>query len=99
MKFTASDQREAAKYGLKLGAPFKATKKLLLEQGWVLDRQWLTDRSSQPLDGEEMICGNGWDAACSTAFKRNDVVLELMLSGVNDGRPLVDARPQSKALR
>lgn len=40
MKFTASDQREAAKYGLKLGASFKATRKILLKQGWVLDRQW-----------------------------------------------------------
>lgn len=36
-----------------------------------------------------MVCGNGWDATCSTVFKRNDVALELMLSGVNDRMPLV----------
>ena len=89
MKFTASDQRQAAKYGLKLGAPFKTTRRILLKQGWVVDRQWLKDNSLQPLDGKEMICGNGLDAACSTVFQRNDVVLELMLSGVNDGLPLV----------
>lgn len=90
MKFSASEIKNAAKYGLRLTAPFKIVKKKLLKQGWQLDREYLGAGSLDPQSNQAMICGSGWDAICSTAFKRGDEVLYLKMSGTNDGAPLID---------
>ena len=91
MKFSSSEKRDAAKYGLQLAAPFKVNKLALLKQGWVLDQQWVADDNSGHADDREMTCGNGLDAVCQSAFRKNDVVLVLTLSGTNEGMPLVAA--------
>jgi hypothetical protein len=91
MAFSSSEKRDAAKFGVRLAAPFKANKQALLKQGWVLDKQWLADGESEPLNGREMICGNGLDAVCQTAFRKHGIVLVLALSGVNDGAPVISA--------
>ena len=91
MKFSAAEKRAAAKYRLQLAAPFEANKHTLIQQGWVLDKRWLSDKTSEPFDGREMICGSGWDAVCQTAFRKNEVVLVLTLSGGTEGAPLVAA--------
>lgn len=100
MKFSSSQKRNAAKHGLQLGAPFKATKQALARQGWVLDRQWLSDGDSRQSNDREMVCGSGADAVCQTAFRRKGAVLLLTLSSTNEGMPLVDTEviaPRSPA--
>jgi hypothetical protein len=91
MKFSSSERRDAARYGLQLAAPFKAHKQALVQQGWVLDKQWLRQGESEPFDDQETICGSGLDAVCQSAFRKNDVVLVLTLSGTNEGKPLIAA--------
>ena len=91
MKFSSSEKREAAKYGLQLAAPFKDNKFTLSKQGWVLDQQWLANDNSGHANDREMTCGSGLDAVCQTAFRKNDVVLVLTLSGTSEGMPLLAA--------
>jgi hypothetical protein len=89
MKFSGTEVEAAAKYGLRLAEPFKIVKHKLLKRGWQLDREYLNDAPRSAQKDHEMICGSGWDALCSTAFKRGNDVLYLKMSGTNDGTPLV----------
>jgi len=89
MRFSALEKRQAARYGLRLAAPFEANKQALLKHGWVLDRGGQADADSAPGNDHELSCGSGWDAVCQAAFTRGDLMLSLTLSGVNEGRPLV----------
>jgi len=87
MKFSKEERKEAANYGLRLGAPYKSVNRILLQHGWVVDHAWLKENSAHPESG--MLCGEGYNAACSTAYKKNYKHLYLDLSGTNDGIPLV----------
>ena len=103
MKFSASEKRAAEKYGLRLGAAFKDNKRALLKRGWVLDKQGMGDDGAALTKDEEMHCGSGLDAVCQAAFKKNDALLVLTLSGVKEGTPLVatevvEGRPSAPAL-
>lgn len=89
MKFSPTDKRQAANYGLQLGVSFEANKRALMKQGWALDKHSLDDDNSGPSNGREMSCGSGWDAVCQTAFAKEKVLLVLTLSAVNEGAPLV----------
>lgn len=89
MKFSASETKGAAKYGVRLAEPFKIAKQKLLKQGWQLDRKYVSENSSLSHASDEMICGSGWDAICSAAFKRGNEVLYLKMSGTNEGIPLI----------
>ena len=89
MTFSASEKRLAAQYGLRLAAPFEASKQALLKQGWVLDKGGLADADAGLSDGQEPSCGSGWDAVCQSAFRKGDVLLSLTFSGANEGLPLV----------
>jgi len=89
MKFSKQERKEAAKYGLRLGEPYKSVKRNLTRQGWVVDRVWLERERSGPLEDGDLICGNGYNMVCSTAFmKKNRKRLYVSLSGTNEGTPL-----------
>jgi hypothetical protein len=94
MRFTAAERKAAAGYGLVLGASYQASRRQLLKHGWQLDRAWLDENAPIPIGKDEMICGSGMNASCSTAFRRGKQVLMLILSATNDGFPLIDARPE-----
>lgn len=89
MRFSDSETKAAAKYGLRLTEPFKVVKEKLSKQGWKLDQEYLKQESILPKANQDMICGNGWDAVCSTAFKRGTEVIYLQMSGTNEGNPLI----------
>lgn len=91
MKFSSSEKRAAASHGLQLAAPFAANKRALLKRGWNLGKQWLSENGAGAADGKEMRCGSGLDAVCQTAFRKNERVLVLTLSAVNEGKPLIAA--------
>jgi hypothetical protein len=94
MRFTAAERKAAAGYGLVLGAPYQTVRRQLLTHGWQLDRAWLDENAPSPVGKDEMICGSGMNASCSTAFRRGKQVLMLILSATNAGFPLIDARPE-----
>ncbi len=89
MKFTPKEHRKAAELGLHLGDSYKSVQHTLTKHGWKLDRAWLNESATGPLTDGELICGSGWDAVCSTAFKSGKVVLVLTFSGTNSGIPLI----------
>lgn len=89
MTFSAPAIKKAEKYGLRLADPFTVVKQKLAQQGWQLDRAYMSEDAPQASASEEMICGRGWDAVCSTAFKRGKERLYLNMSGTNDGMPLI----------
>ncbi|XLZ68044.1 serine hydrolase domain-containing protein [Massilia sp. SR12] len=89
MKFSAPAIARAEQYGLHLADPFSVVKHKLAQQGWVIDRAYLSEDAPQASAAEEMVCGRGWDAVCSTAFKLGNETLYLSMSGTNDGTPLI----------
>jgi hypothetical protein len=99
MRFTLNETQNAEKYGLALTAPFTIVKQNLQKQGWKVDRKWLSESEAQPIGEEEMLCGSGYDAICTTAFRRDEAVLVLTLSGTNDGLPLIGVGPETRTDR
>jgi hypothetical protein len=89
MKFSIKERQNASKYGLKLGTPYKISKQKLIKHGWNLDWGWLKDNFPEPPSKDGLYCGNGYDAVCQTAFRKNNMTLFLLLSGTNDGVPLI----------
>lgn len=85
MKFSKAAIKTAGKYGLHLADPFIVVKQTLIQQGWQVDLAYSSEDA--PLD--EVMCGRGWDAVCSTAFKRGNETLYLTMSGTNEGMPLI----------
>lgn len=97
MKFSSAAKRDAAKYGLQLGASFKANKQTLLKQGWAVDKYSLSEGSAESSNGGEMTCGSGWDAVCQAAFAKDKLLLVLTMSAVNEGTPLIAVEAAERA--
>jgi hypothetical protein len=89
MKFSAEDRRKASEYGLRLAAPYAEIKQHLVKNGWSIDQKWIDENSTGNPTKDGLVCGNGWDAECSTAFRKNQKTISLILSGSNEGFPLI----------
>lgn len=89
MKFSASAIAVAEQYSLRLAEPYSVVKQKLAKQGWQIDHAYLSENSHHASAADEVICGRGWDAVCSTAFKRGNEALYLSFSGTNEGMPLI----------
>lgn len=85
MKFSPSERKLASKYGLRLGSPYKRVEQQLKQSGWGIDVDWLRQNAMVKLP----VCGSGWDAVCSITFAKQDQKIQLILSGSNEGMPLV----------
>lgn len=85
MKFSPSERKVASKYGLRLGSPFKLVEQQLKQSGWGIDANW----QKQNAMSKSPVCGSGWDAVCSIMFVKQDQQIEFILSGSNEGMPLV----------
>lgn len=89
MKFSAQERKKAAALGLQLGAPFAQVKRHLASSGWALDRRWLDQNQASAPTKEGLVCGSGWDAVCTTTWRKNRQTVSLTLSGTNNGTPLI----------
>jgi hypothetical protein len=89
MKFSADERKKASVHGLRLGTPYARVKQHLVENGWSIDRQRMDENLAAEPTKEGLVCGSGWDAVCSTAFRKNHKTISLVLSGTNEGIPLI----------
>jgi len=89
MKFSMAEKQQASKYGLRLGSPYETVKRFLIQNGWFLDQKWMEENALSEPTKKDLICGSGWDAVCSTAYRKNGKTISLLFSGTNDGIPLV----------
>lgn len=89
MKISQAQKRAAASYGLRVGEPYERAKAVLRKDGWVVDEAWLKGQSRNAQLDDDLICGSGWNAVCSTAYKRGHTTIYLVLSKTNVGTPLV----------
>ena len=98
MKFSKKARESATKYGLKLGAKYSITRMQLIKHGWSVDQNWLKENSFSSLYKNELVCGSGFDAICSTVFIKNRTNLFLTLGGTNDEIRLISVVTQSSRL-
>lgn len=89
MKFSAEERQKAAAIGLRLGAPYAAVKRDLVRHGWSVDQKWMDENAISESIHDGLVCGNGWDAVCATAFRKKQQTVSLVLSGANAGTPLI----------
>ncbi len=89
MKFSAEERSKATAVGLRLGAPYAQVRQQLAKAGWSLDQKWMGEHLMEPPTENGLVCGSGWDAVCTTAFRKNRQVISLILSATNDGTPLI----------
>ncbi|MCQ4270068.1 hypothetical protein NA655_03430 [Pseudomonas kuykendallii] len=94
MTFTPKEQQVAANYGVRLGAPFKDVKRQLTNSGWSIDKDWLSENAADTKGEVQPVCGNGQDSVCSITFAKGKLQIYLVLSGTNDGLPLISLEEQ-----
>jgi hypothetical protein len=90
MKFSSEEKKRAAKYGLRLGMPYKAVKRELSRNGWIIDQDWLREEESIYSRKDGLVCGHGWDAICWSVYIKGQEKISMSFSGTNDGYPLTD---------
>ena len=69
--------------------PLNSVKGQLTRSGWHIDRKWLKENSESIPAKNDLVCGTGWDAICSTAFTKDNKKLFLVFSGTNEQIPLI----------
>lgn len=95
MKFSAEERKQAAALGLRLGAPYAQVRQQLAKAGWSLDQKWIGEHLMEAPADNGLVCGSGWDAVCTTAFRKNRQIISLVLSGTNDGAPLIGVETEA----
>ncbi|MDB5934973.1 MAG: hypothetical protein JWQ01_2317 [Massilia sp.] len=95
MKFSAEERKKAAALGLQLGTPYAKVKQHLAKNGWSVDQKWIDANLMPAPIKNDLVCGSGWDAVCSTAFRKNRQTVSLLLSGTNEGTPLIGVEVES----
>jgi hypothetical protein len=94
MEFSHAEKALALKYGLYLGMPHKAVRRLLTENGWGIDQEWLKESDAELKGKNQPLCGSGWDAICSISYAKGKSRIEIYLSGTNEGIPLIGINEQ-----
>jgi hypothetical protein len=89
MAFRAEERKKAAAQGLQLGEPYAKVKQHLLRTGWSIDQKARAANLRPAPIKDDLVCGSGWDAVCSTVFQKKRVTVSLVLSGTNEGTPLI----------
>ena len=92
MKFSPEEVKSAQKFGLELGSPYQEVQRTLKKNGWVVDRSWLDETGPNRKSKEDLVCGQGLDAECSTVYTKSNSSIELRFSGVNKGLPLIGVK-------